>query len=372
MAFWDKLTNEFVDIIEWLDESSDTLLYRFPRYQNEIKQGAKLIVRPSQVAIFVNEGQIADVFNFPGTFTLETKNLPILSTLKGWKYGFNSPFKAEVYFINTRQFTDLKWGTKNPVMLRDAEFGMVRLRAFGTYVMRVKDGAALLREVVGTNSRFSTDDITNQLRNTIISRFVDIVAEAKIPALDLAANYDELGQFVTKKIQPEFDRWGLDLVSLLVENISLPPEVEAAMDKRTSMGVVGDLSRYTQFQAASAMEKAAQNPGGTAGAGMGLGMGMMMSNQMNVANQQAHQTNQAGGTTPPPLPGSRGGVSIFVALDGKQAGPFDEAMLAAHIQAGRMTRDTLVWQQGMSQWTPAGQVDGMASLFASTPPPLPM
>lgn len=365
MGFWDKLTNEFVDIIEWLDNSNDTLLWRFPRYQNEIKQGAKLIVRQSQVAIFVNEGQIADIFNFPGTYTLETKNLPVLSTLKGWKYGFNSPFKAEVYFINTRQFTDLKWGTKNPVMLRDAEFGVVRLRAFGTYVMRVKDAPTLLREVVGTNHRFNTEDITNQLRNTIVSRFTDIVAEAKIPALDLAANYDELGEFVTKKIQPEFERWGIDLVNLLVENISLPAEVEAAMDKRASMGVVGDLSKFTQYSAASAMEKAAENPGGTAGAGMGFGMGMVMANQMgNVSGAGGAQSS-----SPPPLPGSA--VAVYAAIDGKQAGPFDLAALKAHAQAGRITRDTLVWQQGMSNWTKAGEVSQLADVFATVPPPLP-
>jgi membrane protease subunit (stomatin/prohibitin family) len=366
MSLWNKITNEFVDIIEWLDSSSDVMVWRFPRYQNEIKHGAKLVVRPSQVAIFVNEGQIADVFNFPGTYTLETKNLPILSTLKGWKYGFNSPFKAEVYFVNMRQFTDLKWGTKNPVMLRDSEFGMVRLRAFGTYVLRVKNAPELLREIVGTNHRFSTDDITNQLRNTIISRFTNIVAESKIPALDLAANYDALGQFVTQKIQPELDRWGLDLVSLLVENISLPPEVEAAMDKRTSMGIVGDLSRFTQFQAAQSMEKAAENPGGTAGAGMGFGMGMVMANQMG-------QTSQTGAPSqaPPPLPAGTGELSIFVALDGKQAGPFNLAALQDLARQSRLTRDTLVWQQGMANWSPASQVASLASLFDSVPPPLP-
>lgn len=377
MSFWDKLRGELVDIVEWLDSSSDTLVHRFPRYQNEIKQGAKLIVRQSQVAVFVNEGQVADVFEQPGTYTLTTKNLPILATLKGWKYGFESPFKAEVYFVNTRQFTDRKWGTKNPVMLRDADFGIVRLRAFGTYVMRVKDSPMLIRELVGTSGRFTTDDITNQLRNVIISRFTDIVAESKIPVLDLAANYDELGKFITDKIKPEFGQWGIDLVSLLVENISVPPEVEAAMDKRTSMGVVGDLNKYTQFQAANAMEKAAENPGGTAGAGMGLGMGMMMSNQMGAAQHasqpqpQSHSQHGQGAGTPPPLPGSGGGLSMFAALDGKQAGPFDESILASHIQQGRITRETLVWQQGMSQWTPAGQVSALTSLFGSTPPPLP-
>ncbi|MBI5863838.1 MAG: SPFH domain-containing protein, partial [Planctomycetes bacterium] len=230
MGLWDKLKGELIDIVQWLDASQDLIVNRFERYNNEIKNGAKLVVREGQAAVFVNEGKIADVFA-PGTYTLDTRNLPILATIFGWKYGFESPFKAEVYFVSTRQFTDLKWGTKNPVMLRDAEFGPIRLRAFGTYAIRVKDAGAFIRELVGTNPEFRTEDVVEQLRNLIVSRFADILGECKIPALDLAANYDELGNFVTTRIQPEFEKYGIEVTKLLVENVSLPPEVEAALDK---------------------------------------------------------------------------------------------------------------------------------------------
>ena len=228
MGFWDKIFGEFVDVIEWTDNSSDTMVYRFERYGNEIKYGAMLTVRESQQAVFVNEGVIADQFP-PGLYKLETNNLPIITSLQGWPHGFESPFKAEVYFFNTRRFTDLKWGTKNPLMLRDREFGPVRLRAFGTYAMRVVDPVALLKEVVGTSGQFSTGEITNQLRNLIVSRFASILGESAIPILDLAANYDDLSTFVSNRIQPEFKTYGLEITKLLVENISLPPAVEEAL-----------------------------------------------------------------------------------------------------------------------------------------------
>lgn len=369
MSLWAKLKGELIDIIEWLDDSKDTLVYRFERYGNEIKYGAQLTVREGQVAVFVNEGELADVFG-PGLYELETSNVPILSTLQGWKYGFESPFKAEVYFVSTRQFTDRKWGTKNPIMLRDPEFGVVRLRAFGTYALRVKDPAVLIREIVGTNAHFTTDDITNQLRNLIVSRFTDILGENKIPALDLAANYSELSDFITQKIQPEFEEYGLALTKLLIENISLPPAVEEAMDNRSSMGVIGNLQAYTQFQAAQAMEEAAKNPaGGGAGSGMGLGMGFAMANQMANAFGQQQTTTSAPQAGPPPLPTQT--TAFYAALDGKQAGPFDQATLQQYAAGGQLTRETLVWKQGMAAWTPAGQVSELADLFAATPPPLP-
>jgi len=195
MGLLDKIRGEFIDISEWTDPAGDTMVYRFDRHDNEIKMGAKLTVREGQVAVFINKGQLADVFE-PGMYTLETDNMPILSTLMGWKHGFHSPFKAEVYFVSTRRFTDLKWGTKHPITLRDAEFGPVRLRAFGTYVIRVSDAGAFIREIVGTDGHFTTDEITDQLRNIIVSRFADIIGESKIPAPDMAANYDQLRQFV--------------------------------------------------------------------------------------------------------------------------------------------------------------------------------
>ncbi|MBN1834073.1 MAG: SPFH domain-containing protein [Deltaproteobacteria bacterium] len=365
MALFDKIRGEFIDIVEWTDSSNDTMVYRFQRYNNEIKMGAKLTVREGQVTVFVNKGQIADVFE-PGMYTLETDNLPILSTLRGWVHGFNSPFKAEIYFVNTRRFTDLKWGTKHPITLRDAEFGAVRLRAFGTYVIKVVDARALIREIVGTDSHFTTGEITEQLRNLIVSRFADIVGESKIPVLDLAANYEELGNFVTDKIKQNFTNYGLELSNMLVENISLPDAVEEALDKRASMGAIGDLQKYTQYQAANAMEEAAKNPSGMAGGGMSMGMGFAMANQMG--NAMVNQQRQGQPETPPPLPQS---PKYYVAIEGKQAGPFDVTALQQHIQSGQLTPQTLVWREGMSTWLPADQVAELQSLFNSTPPPLP-
>ncbi|MBP7934681.1 MAG: SPFH domain-containing protein [Phycisphaerae bacterium] len=365
MGLWDKLKGELVDIVEWLDSSHDTMVYRFQRYQNEIKYGAQLIVRESQVAVFVNEGQLADVF-LPGTYTLETQNLPILSTLRGWKFGFNSPFKAEVYFVSTRTFTDRKWGTKNPVMLRDPEFGPVRLRAFGTFAVRVKDAGAFIRQIVGTNSRFTVDEIGDQLRDLLISRFADVLGESKLPVLDMASNYDEMGKFITGRIQPDFERFGLDIVMVLVENVSLPPEVEQALDKRTSMGVIGNMQAYTQFQAANAITDAAKTPGGLAGAGVGMGMGLAMGGQ--VAQTLGAGAQAGGPAVPPPLPGA---VSFYLGLDGKQAGPFDQPGLQAQVAAGRLTAGTLAWKAGMAQWAPAAQIPELAAMLASVPPPLP-
>lgn len=368
MGLLDKLKGELIDIIEWTDDSNDTMVHRFERYGNEIKYGAKLVVREAQAAVFINEGQLADVFA-PGTHTLETQNLPILATLKGWKYGFESPFKAEVYFVSVRQFTDLKWGTKNPIMLRDAEFGPVRLRAFGSYAVRVEDPAKFIREIVGTDGHFTTDEITNQLRNMIVTRFSDLLAESKIPALDLASNYDEFSQYATEKLGPEYGEYGLEITKFLVENISLPPAVEEALDKRSSMGVVGNLGAYTQFQAANAMEDAAQNPGGMAAGGMGMGMGFAMATQVGqTMNHAQEQGVQAPGAAPPPIPQR---VSFFVAVNGQQAGPFDVATLQNQVAAGQLTRESLVWKQGMQQWTAAGEVPELAGLFQQAPPPIP-
>lgn len=360
MGLFDKLRGELIDIIEWIDPSQDTMVYRFERRDNEIKYGAQLIVRESQVAVFINQGKLADVFG-PGQYTLETENLPLLTTLLSWPYGFRSPFKAEVYFVSTRQFTDLKWGTKNPIMLRDPEFGPVRLRAFGTYCMQVVYAPTFLTQVVGTDGEFTKDQITDQLRNLIVARFADNLGESKIPVLDLAGNYDELGKFVTEKIADDFDSYGLKVTKLLVENISLPPEVEAMMDKRTSMGVIGNLTAYTQFQAANAMEKAADSPSGAAGSGMGLGMGFAMANQMA-------QGMGRGPATPPPMPQT---ATYFTAAGGAQAGPFDLNALRQQIQSGAVTRDTFVWAEGMPEWKKAADVADVARLFGATPPPAP-
>ncbi|MDB5326216.1 MAG: hypothetical protein JWM57_1785 [Phycisphaerales bacterium] len=366
MGLWDKLTNELVDIIEWLDQDRETIVKRFERYQNEIKYGAKLVVREGQVAVFVNEGKIADVYA-PGTYTLETQNMPIMATLRGWKYGFNSPFKAEVYFVSTRVFTDRKWGTKNPIMLRDPEFGPTRLRAFGTFAIRVADAATLIRQLVSTDGRFSIDEIGDQLRDMLTARFADALGEAKIPALDLAANQDEIGKVLIGRVNADFQPMGIEVASLVVENISLPPEVEAAMDKRTSMGVLGNLDQYMKFQTAEAITKAAENTGGVAGIGAGLGVGLNMANQMTGAMTAGGQ-QPAGQQAPPPIPGL---VQFHVAIANQQQGPFDLTSLQQKVGAGLITRQTLVWKPGMPNWTPAEQVAELKSLFDSVPPPLP-
>lgn len=366
MGILDKLFGEFVDIIEWTDDSQDTMVYRFERYGHEIKYGAMLTVRESQIAILVNEGQIADVFP-PGLYQLETRNMPIMTTLESWPHGFSSPFKAEVYFINMRRFTDLKWGTKNPVMLRDKEFGPVRLRAFGTYTLRVIEPKVFLQEIVGTGGHFQTGDIADQLRNLIVSRFADILGESGIPVLDLAANYDELGNFITQKIKAEFASYGLDVMQMLVENISLPPEVETALDKRTSMGIIGDLDRYTQFQTAEALTAAAKNPAGGAGEGIGMGMGFAIAHHLgqNMANGVPQTSSPI---TPPPLPNN---AVYFVALAAQQEGPFNTAELLQKIKIGEVSRDTLVWTEALIEWTPAEKVAVLSSAFAHMPPPLP-
>ncbi len=298
MGILDRLSpsSQFIEVIEWLDDTSNTLLYRFPVKDQEIKNGAQLIVRESQSAVFVHEGQIADLFP-PGRYTVDGGNTPILSKLGAWKYGFNSPFKAEVYFVNTKQFTDLKWGTPNPVMMRDSDFGMVRLRAFGIYSIRVVEPKSFIKEIAGTNARFVTEDVEGQLKRTLVGGFSDALAESKLAALDLASNYDELGKFTRTKLNEEFKSFGLELTKFVIENVSLPPEVEAAMDKRTSMGVIGDVGRYAQFQAADAMRDAAQNPGGGAGTGAGLGAGFAIGNAMAGAMTDAIKQSKGGAPT---------------------------------------------------------------------------
>ena len=285
--------NQFIEVIEWLDDSKDTLLYRFPVYQQEIKNGAQLTVRESQAAVFVFEGQVADVFT-PGRYTVEGGNTPILSKLGAWKHGFNSPIKSEVYFVNTKQFTDMKWGTSNPIMLRDQDFGIVRLRAFGAYSLRVADPSEFIKEVAGTNAHFQTEDIDGQLKRAIVTEFSDALGEMKIPALDLAAQYKELGGAIRDKINEDFKAYGLEVTKFYVENISLPPEVEEAMDRRASMGALGDAQKYMQFQAADALRDAAQNEGGGAGLGAGLGAGFAVGGQMANAFGAGPQPNTAG------------------------------------------------------------------------------
>lgn len=272
MGILDVIKGQLIDVIEWSDNSSNTMVHKYDMNGKEIMMGAQLTVREGQVAIFVNEGQLADVFE-PGRYELSTSNMPVLTAIKSWKYGFKSPFKSDVYFVNTKQFLDMKWGTSNPVMMRDAEFGMIRLRAFGIYSFKVSDASTFLKEVFGTADLFTVEGVEGQIKRTLVSGLSDAIAESKIPALDLAANYDELANYAMQAINPKLAALGLTLCSFVVENISLPQEVETAMDKRTSMGVLGNLDNYAKYQAAEAMREAANNDSGNNMAGMGVGMG---------------------------------------------------------------------------------------------------
>ncbi|MBI2376955.1 MAG: SPFH domain-containing protein [Deltaproteobacteria bacterium] len=298
---WDRITSQFIEIIEWLDSDHQTLVWRFPVRGNEIKNGAKLIVREGQTAMFVSEGKLADTFG-PGTYTLTTQNLPILATLKGWKYGFNSPFKAEVYFVASTVFTDLKWGTQNPIMLRDPEIGPVRLRAFGIFSIKVGDPTKFLRTCAGTDGSFEVDEILGQLKRNLVSRFTGALAKAKVPALDLAGNYEEISTAVSPILRSDFQELGVDLVKFLIENISLPPEVEKVLDKRSEMGLIGNVQQFAAYQAASAIPDAAKTPNSMAGAGMGLAAGWHMGGQMANAFQPIPQQGPAPQAAPPPPP----------------------------------------------------------------------
>ncbi len=329
MGLWDKIFGEFIDVIEWLDDSGDTMVYRFERYGNEIKYGAKLIVRESQSAVFVSEGEIADVMG-PGIYELETRNLPILSTLQHWDHGFESPFKAEVYFCNMKRFVDLKWGTKNPLILRDKEFGAVRIRAFGTYSLRIKDPAKFIAEIVGTDGHFTVDEISDQLRNLIVSRFATIVAKSNIPVLDMAANYDVFADFVTKIIAKEFEEYGLELIKILIENISLPQKVEEALDKRTSMGMIGDLDKYLKYQTAESLEK-----GGSMGDILSMGIGFSMAN--NLAETLK---------SPPPIPKE----IYYISLNDEPNGPFNRSQIEEMLKDGKIDKNTLIWKRGKENW----------------------
>lgn len=378
MGLGSWIGGQFIDIIEWTEPSQNEILaHRFTRHKNEIKNGAKLIVREGQAAGFVKEGQLADV-KLPGMYTLDTNNFPILSTILGWKYGFESPFKCEVYFISTRQWTDQKWGTQNPVMLRDPEFGPVRLRAFGNYAFKVTDPGTFLKELVATDPSFELYEISNQFRNVIVSRFVDALGSARIPMLDLAGNYEKVSKLAMEKIAPELAKMGVSLTQFFVENVSLPPEVEKALDKRAQMSVLGNLDQYTKFQTAEAIPAAAQNPGGLGGLGAGLGAGVAIGQQMGAAFAGAasapgvvtpsNTTPPAPASAPPPLPTA---VAFHASIDGAAAGPFDLAALSAHIKSGKITRKSLVWKAGMPNWVAADTVPELQPLFADVPPPLP-
>lgn len=344
MSLWDKVFGEFIDIIEWTEDDPDTMVYRYERYGNEIKYGAKLTVRETQVAVFVSEGQIADVLT-AGLYELETKNLPVLSTLQHWDHGFESPFKAEVYFFNMRQFTDLKWGTKNPVMMRDKEFSMVRLRTFGSYAIRINDPEKFMMEILGTDGRFSVTEISHQLRDIIVSRYSSILGKANIPVLDLAGNYDQLGKFITTRISPEFNDYGLALTKVLVENISLPSAVEEALDKRTSMGMIGDLDKYLKYNAAESLGSG----NGSSASAMEMGIGLAVGQQMSRTLQQTSASEGVTHATPPAIPIDQ----WHIVLNAEATGPHSITTIKKMVQEKVISADTLVWRSGMAEWQSA-------------------
>jgi len=368
MGLWDKLKGELIDIIEWLDESNDTIAYRFDRLGNEIKNGAQLTVRESQVAVFINEGKLADVFP-PGRYELTTNNLPILSTLKGWVHGFNSPFKAEVYFLNTKRFTNQKWGTPNVFYLRDADFGRVSLRAFGTYTMKINDPVKFIQEVLGTSGDFTTSEIASELRSLIVTQFIDALGEIQMPLLDMAQNYKDLSIKCQEELSEDFLEYGLEITKFLVSSISLPEALQAKLDEGTGMNMLGDMDTYTKMKTADAMENASKSSGGMGGGMEGMmGMAMMqqMMNQTNMMQGQKNQQNQQQGVPPPPPV-----IQYYVSVNGQQQGPFNTEQLQQLITGGQLTKETFVWKQGMSGWLAAGEVTEIAGLFGATPPPPP-
>jgi membrane protease subunit (stomatin/prohibitin family) len=368
----EKLSHEFIDIIDWIDYTDDTICHRFERYQNEIKNGAKLIVREGQTAVLINEGQLADVFT-PGTYTLSTQNLPILSTLKGWKYGFDSPFKAEVYFVNTHLFTDEKWGTKNPIILNDDRFGLVEIRAFGTYAFKISDAGKFIVDIVGTDNNFTNFEINEHLKSLIATRFTDTVGEAKLPIELYAANTTELSETCKEVMQTEFGSVGISLEKFFIENVSMPEDLKKEIFEYSRIDKL-DLDKLTKFKTAKAIEAAALNEGGTAGAGMGMGMGFVLAQQMGgmMSPQMGGQQQmplQQGGMMPPPMPTP---VQYFYAANGQQAGPATMEQLKVLFANRTINKETLVWKQGMDSWAALNTIEELKTfLGGNTPPPLP-
>ena len=317
MSILDFIRKELIEIIEWTDDSRDTLSYRWPDDDRQIKNGAQLIVRESQMVQFVAAGQYADLFG-PGKHTLSTQNIPVLSTILGWKYGFESPFKCDVYYLNTRLFTGNKWGTSNPVMMRDADFGVVRLRAFGTYDFRIVDPPKFLKEVAGTDQNFRLDEFADTMRSRIVSVFTEALAKAGVPALDVASRYSELGEALLPIINPAMtSKYGIEVTSFILENVSVPPEVEQAIDKRSSMGVIGNLNDYVKYQMGHGMGEGGEGAAAAAvPAQMAMGFGMA---QEMMRNMQTGAPVVPGAAVPPPLPAAGGDAVALDVLTPEQA-----------------------------------------------------
>lgn len=327
MGLMDFIKGQLIEIIEWTDDSRDTLSYRFPDNDQEIKRGAQLIVRESQAVQFVYLGQYGDLFG-PGKHTLTTDNIPVLTKLQGWKYGFETPFKADVYFVTTRLFTGNKWGTSNPVMVRDQDFGIVRLRAFGTYDFRVVDVPRFLKEVAGTDDHFRLDEFTDTMRSRIVSVFSDALASSKVPALDIATRYSELGEALLPLINPILkEKYGLEMASFVLENVSVPPEVEQAIDKRAGMAAVGNLNDFVKYQMAQGFEK-----GGTGAGGIGAEMAVGMAVAQQMMNQPGGIAAQS--TAPAAAAAPQGLPEMLSPADAAKVLGVTEADVVASLEAG--------------------------------------
>jgi excisionase family DNA binding protein len=331
MGLMDFIKGELLEVIEWTEDARDTLSYRFPDEDKAIKNGAQLIVRESQVAQFVYLGEFGDTFG-PGKHTLATDNIPILTKLKSWPYGFNSPFKADVYYVVTRLFTGNKWGTANPVMLRDSDFGVVRVRAYGTYDFKIVDVKTFLREVAGSDHNFRLDEFSDTMRSRIVSIFTDAIASAKVPVLDVAARYTELGEALLPLINPAVTtKYGLELTSFIVENVSVPPEVEQAIDKRSSMAAIGNLNDYVKYQMGKGFESG--GGGGPAGAAAELAVGFGLAQQMV---QQGLAGGQATPTVAPAAAPAAGLPELLSPADAAKALGVSEADVMAVLESGEL------------------------------------
>lgn len=349
--------SQFIDVIEWVDDSRDTLSFRWPDEDKEIKNGAQLIVRESQQVQFVAAGQFADLFG-PGKYTLTTENIPILSTILGWKYGFQSPFKCDVYYLNTRLFTGNKWGTSNPVMMRDPDFGVVRLRAFGTYDFRIVDAPRFLKEVAGTDHNFRLDEFNDTMRSRIVSVFTEALARAHVPVLDVARRYSEMGEALLPVINPAVrEKYGLEITSFILENVSVPPEVEQAIDKRSSMSVIGNLNDYVKYQVGASM-----------GAGGDAGAAAAMPAQMAMGFAMAQEMMRGMGTGGAPAGGAGAagampsGPSAGAGMMGSQPSAFGGGSAAASPDAGVSGAGPAGAAAGLEVFTPE-----QAAQFLSVP-----
>ncbi len=376
MGLWDTLTNhakaQFLDVIEFLDNSNDTLVWRFPVFNQAITDNSKVVVREGQAAVFIAEGKLSDVFA-PGTYTVNTPNSPMTGFFQSIAYGLNYPYKGDILFVSTRQFTDNGWGTPNPIMMRDAEFGPIRVRAFGIFAFRVTDPAVFIKNVVGTDGLFTTDEIRNQLKQKLIAGLASAIGELKIPVLDLAQHYMDLGDKIRDRLNGGFQStYGITITDLSISNISLPPEVEKALDARTKMGVLGNLDAYAKLQAAEAIPEAARNTGlGGAGVGLGVGMGMggMMGQAFAGAAGQGGTFNPVTGqmgAAPPPPPGAS--LYHYNGPGGQAQLPL--AQVVERVAANRGAAHHL-WQPGWAAWKGWQEVAEVASALPPVPPPAP-